>query len=104
MTDNIKVVNVKSIYGQRTRQPLVEITIPDGTGTQENGQLVIRIPENDARALALNILQAAEASLVDAFLIEFMRSGDSESKSRFDEPAIAKLITAFRGFRNKRST
>jgi hypothetical protein len=95
--DNFKLINVRSIYGQRTRKALVEITIPNNTGIQENTDLIIRIPRRDALELALNILHASEASLVDAFLIEFMQQGESP----FSDEDAYKLISAFRAYRNK---
>jgi hypothetical protein len=89
-----KVVTVRSIYGLRTHQPLVEITIPDGTADKENGFQVIRTSPKDAKALALNILQASESSLVDKFLIDFFRTNNI-----LDEQQTHVLITEFRKYR-----
>lgn len=58
------VINVTSGYGGNTRQPFVEIKAKQ---IKEPMQL---LPE-EARDLALNILEAAEAAEQDAFIFEF---------------------------------
>jgi hypothetical protein len=54
---------VRSMYGAHTKQPIVIITMPGGESTQMR-------PE-EARALALNILEAAEAAEGDGFIVEW---------------------------------
>jgi hypothetical protein len=56
------VLSVESGYGAHTRLPYVEVSV---------GSEVVQMRVEDARALALNLLAAAEAALSDAFLIEF---------------------------------
>jgi hypothetical protein len=58
------VFSVESGYGASTRLPYVEVSV---------GSEVVQMRVEDARALALNLLAAAEAALGDAFLIEFLQ-------------------------------
>lgn len=84
-------VRVTSLFGARTRQPLVTITFPDGAE--------ITLTVGDARAVALNILEGAEAAEQDAFLFAF------GTRMRRDEPDAeqygALLLRAFREARHK---
>lgn len=67
MSDPINF-SVSSGYGGNTHEPFVEIVVEaKGFRTQMS-------PEN-ARELAHNLLQAAEAAYSDAFIVEFMRDG-----------------------------
>lgn len=82
-----KVINVESIYGRDNKLPLVNMTLPDGLD-----RISLRVTE--ARDLAMNLLQAAEGAMGDAFLLEFMRdSADPQDGIR--------LMAAFRLFRRK---
>jgi hypothetical protein len=49
-------------YGAKAKEPYVEVEAP---------QLRVQMTPENARALALNLLQAAEAAYSDAFLVEF---------------------------------
>lgn len=59
------IINVTSGYGYNTHEPFVEINAPK--------KRIQMTPEN-ARDLALNLLQAVEASYSDAYLVEFFTS------------------------------
>ena len=87
MTDEFAVFDVKSIYGFHTRQALVVLTAPDGTETQMS-------PE-DATALALNLLQGAEAARGDAFLINFLQQQIGLTLEQ-----VGSMLAAFRQFRD----
>lgn len=68
------VFSVTSGYGYHTRQPYVGVAVPG---------FEIKMPPNDARALALNLLQAAEAALSDAFMVEFIQHIGGDEKDAF---------------------
>jgi len=78
---------VTSGFGGNTREPFVQIEV--------NGHTTQMSPES-ARALGLNLLQAAEAAEVDAHLIAFLKMLD------MDEPMIVTMLKSYRSFRDKR--
>lgn len=55
--------NVTSGYGYNSREPYVEVQAP---------KLRVQMSPENARDLAINLLQAAEGAYTDAFLIEFL--------------------------------
>lgn len=59
----VKQIDVTTGYGHSTKEPFVEIMVPEKR---------IRMSPENARDLALNLLQAAEAAYSDAFLTEFL--------------------------------
>lgn len=69
--DSPLVFSVTSGYGYYTRQPYVGMAVPG---------FEIKMPPNDARALALNLLAASEAAMSDAFMVEFVEhiGGDEQ--------------------------
>ena len=83
-----KAIHVSSGYGVNTKEPFVEIHF-----TEPRVQMS---PEN-ARDLALNLLQAAESAYSDAFLVEFMTDAVEES-----EAAAAGLLIEFRKWREQK--
>ena len=86
-----KVIRVESGYGGNSRQPFVEVK---DDRLKEPMQL---LPE-EARDLALNLLEAAEASEQDAFIFEFFSKimGGGEK----GDSAGAKSLIEFRQWRN----
>lgn len=86
---------VTSIYGHNTKKPIVEMRLPkDKHGPSRLVQL--SVPE--ARDLALNILQGAEAAIQDGFLVEYFRLMD------IDERGIAKMLSDYRIMRADRQS
>ncbi|HLE52728.1 MAG TPA: hypothetical protein VI755_11735 [Anaerolineales bacterium] len=85
---NRSIINVTSGYGNNTRQPFVEIK------TEKLKEPLQLLPE-EARDLALNLLQAAEAAEQDAFMFEFV-SKDLKA----GENAAANIIFEFRNWRD----
>jgi hypothetical protein len=57
-------IQISTLYGRDNRIPLVQIEVPDG-----KAQLTVE----EAEDLARNLVHACEASLTDAFLIEFLQ-------------------------------
>lgn len=55
---------VSSIYGHRTREPLVVLNWRE---------MSLQMTPEEGQALAANILQCCDAALSDAFLIEFLQ-------------------------------
>lgn len=80
-----KTINVTSGYGHNTKEPFVEINAP---------QLRIQMSPENARDLALNLLQAAEAAYSDGFLIEFLTDAIGS-----DPAQAAMLLGEFRKWR-----
>jgi hypothetical protein len=88
MSERSKLFWVRSMYGAQTRQPIVVLTLP-------GGEMVQMVPE-DARALALNLLQGAEAAEQDAFLVEA-----SQEILGFEPELAVQFLAAFRAWRAK---
>jgi len=88
--DEDKIVNfhVTSNFGYRTQKPFVSITV-------QSKEFHVQMSPAAARALAMNLLQAAEAAETDAFLVGFF-------KSRIDmnERNIATILLDFRDWRD----
>lgn len=76
-------------YGARTKKPFVTLSY--------NGRNIAQMRPEDATSLAHNLLATAEASLGDAFLIEFMRE-----KVGVEMAQIGGLLMEFREWRDKR--
>lgn len=84
----MKSITVRSGYGWNTGQPFVEVEA-EGFRTQ--------MSVGDARALAANLLCAAEAAMSDQFVFTFV--SDSVGGS-VDEAAL--MVSMFREWRNGR--
>lgn len=82
-----------SLYGARTRKPLVQVT---WTETDQTTTCVIS-PE-EARDLASNLLQCAEAAEQDGFIVEW-----AQEVVGVDEANAAKLMHEYRLWRAKRA-
>ena len=76
-------------YGHNTRKPFVALTY--------NGRKLAQMPPETAIDLAHNLLAVAEASLGDAFLVEFMRD-----RVGLEMQQIGGLLVEFREWREKR--
>lgn len=88
MSDEI-IFNVSSGFGARTREGYVQLII-------EAADFMTQMSPDNARELAINLLQCAEAAEGDAFLMTFMR----EQVKVSDEQAVQILIE-FRQWRER---
>lgn len=61
--DTDKKLWVNSGYGMGSKAPFVNLTFPGGE--------VVQMSPDEAREIALNLLQAAQASITDAFIVEW---------------------------------
>lgn len=85
-----KMFWVTSMYGYKNKAPLVTLTVPDGGMHQ--------MEPKEARDLALNLLECAEAAEQDAFIIEW-----AIGRFQLSEQNAAMILGDFRDWRNKRS-
>lgn len=88
-------IGVASIFGAKTRQPLVELTIPpvllqDGTRVQMS-------PE-EASALGLNLLAGSEGAISDGFIVDFF-----VREMELSMEQAAAVMLRFRGYRTRRA-
>ncbi len=65
MSEKWKTIKVTSIFGGKARQPFVQIEM------EYPKDHPLQLEPNEARDLAANLLQAAEAAEQDAFIFEF---------------------------------
>jgi hypothetical protein len=98
-------INVESGYGFNTRKPFVQVVIPrsarapvmrrgpDGP-VEDKDVFGLQMSPAEAHALALNILEAAEAALGDGFLLTFL-----ESEVGLPLEQLAPILVKFRGYR-----
>ena len=84
-----KVINVSSGFGANTREPFVQIEM------EYPKDHPLQIHPDEARDLAMNLLQAAESADQDAFMIKFV-SKDLKA----GENAAAAILLEYRKFRN----
>ena len=80
---------VRSMYGSKTRQPIVVFTVPGGE--------TVQMTPAEARDLAFNLLTGAEAADQDGFIVEFFKE-----KMRLEEEQAAMVLGDFRVWREKR--
>lgn len=78
-------VRVESLVGLETRQPLVQMTLK---GTQ------IQMSPEEARQIAYSLIECAEASLRDCFLVDFMTQ-----RIKTDLHGAAVILQEFRSWR-----
>lgn len=81
------VFHVTSNFGHRTQKPFVMVTV----GEQD---FMAQMSPDEARSLAMNLLQCAEASENDAFLVTFLRK-----RVKANDQAIASILEEYRKFR-----
>jgi hypothetical protein len=91
ITNDQGIVNfrVSSGFGHRTQAPFVQVLI-------EAADFMTQMSPGDARALAMNLLNAADAAESDGFLISFMRE-----KIGAADYQIAGVLEDFRKWREK---
>ncbi len=85
-----KFIHVSSGYGHNTHEPFVMVEA-DVLDTP------LQLSPTDARALAFNILSAAEAAENDAFLIEFVKEELNQ-----DDHVAASILVEYREWRKRR--
>ncbi len=81
------VFHVTSNFGHRTQKPFVMVAVG------EQGFMAQMSPD-EARDLAMNLLQCAEAAENDAFLVTFLRK-----RVKANDQAIASILQDFREWR-----
>jgi hypothetical protein len=79
---------VTGIFGARTRQPLVQMTIPKIKDP-------ITLEPADARLVGLSLIEAAEAAATDAFLMRLLH------RHGFTERELAQILHLFRQHREQ---
>jgi hypothetical protein len=89
MSKKDKTFWVTSLYGGKTREPRVNFAMPGGEYVQMS-------PE-EARDLALNLLQCADAAESDGFVFEFIKD-----KVGAPDEISARILGEFREYRDKR--
>jgi len=83
--DEIGEIRVESLYGARTDKPLVKLIV----GSRE-----VIIPPEKARQLAQWLIECAEASYSDAFVLRFLgKLGERDPRD------LVPLLREFRTFR-----
>jgi len=83
---------VTTLYGQKTKKPLVQIELKG----LNNKRATIQLDIATAREFAMNVMQAAESAIQDAFVIEFFQDLGLEDDAR------ANLLVEFRKRRHDR--
>ncbi len=90
--DKWHVIRVSSGYGHNTREPFVQIEM------EYPKDHPLQLHPDEARDLAANLLQAAEAAEVDSFIFEFiskeLHAGDN---------AGANILMEYRKFRDSQA-
>lgn len=81
------VFHVTSNFGHRTQKPFVMVTV----GEQD---FMAQMSPDEARALAMNLLQCADASETDAFLVTFLRK-----RVGANDQAVVGILQDFREWR-----
>jgi hypothetical protein len=81
-----KTLWVTSMYGFKTKEPLVVITMPGGE--------MLQMRTAEARSHALQVLECADAAESDAFVIEYL-----QAKVNLTEEAAAVVLGDFRKWR-----
>jgi hypothetical protein len=87
MKPKLDVYTVSSGYGGNTHRPFVEILAP---------KLRVTMSSAEARALALNILEAAITSEADGLIVEFFTK-----EIKTGEPEAAAILMKFREYRKR---
>jgi hypothetical protein len=100
-------IGCESIYGYNTRQPAVQVTIPraarapimrrgpDGP-IEDRDVFGVQLSPAEARDLALNLLESAEAALGDGFVMDFFQR---EMDLTLEQ--AAPLMLKLRGYRQR---
>jgi hypothetical protein len=91
---NVTGIEVESLLSSRTEEPVVQLRI---RFDNNEGQTVVQMSPEQAREVAHHILEAAEASIVDAFLYDWLQK---VLKAHTGQAAL--LMSNFRVFREAR--
>ena len=83
------MIYTRALYGAQCRQPLVELRYQD---------LSVQLSPEDARELAMSLLQTAEAAEQDAFLVEW-----SQQEVHATLTEAVGLLEGFRKWREARA-
>jgi hypothetical protein len=84
-------VSIESGYGHNTRTPFVIFALANPS---ESANPFVQVDTGQARALAYQILEAADAAESDGFLVKWLRRTDD-----VDDRALGNLLADFRAYR-----
>lgn len=79
---------VRSMFGFKTQQPIVVVTMPGGE--------MVQMEPDEARDLALNLLRCAEAAEGDAHLVTWAKDHGITADEN-----IAAVLNDFRNYRDR---
>jgi hypothetical protein len=82
-------INITTLYGRDNKIPMVQIEVPEGKA---------QVTVEEAEDLARNLVHACEASLTDAFLIEFLKGPALE----LEDTLVFTILREFREWREAR--
>lgn len=91
---------VSTIYGYGSQKPIVEIRLPKPSKKQpplERERNLVQLSVEEARDLAMNILQAAESAIQDAFIVDFMTQ-----RVGLEPNIVGQFLSDFRAMRRDR--
>lgn len=88
------MVSIGSGYGLATKQPFVTFSMANPA---ETANPTLQVTSDQARDLAFQILEAADAADSDGFLVEFMQQA-----GQLSENEAGRLLTEFRQWRDQR--
>lgn len=84
-------IGVASGFGHNTKQPFVTFSLANPT---ESANPTIQMTTQEARQIAIQILEAADAAESDGFLIGWLQEGTDISDAQ-----LGRLIAEFRAYR-----
>lgn len=90
------IVSVSSGYGHNTDKPFVEVGLANPT---ESANPAVQMLTHQARAIALQILEAADAAESDGFIVSFLRS-----VADLREEQLGQVLVQFRAYRDAQRT
>ena len=93
-------LDVSTIFGHGSQKPIVELRLPRPVTSHpehERKRNLVQLSVDEARDLALNLLQAAESAVQDAFIVDFMKL-----RIGLDERQVAALLAEYRTMRRDR--
>lgn len=88
-------ISISSTFGHNTQKPYVTIAIANQS---ESANPLVQLETDQARAVAIHILEAADAGEADGFLIGWLSSGTGD----LSESQVAALLADFRAYRERR--
>jgi hypothetical protein len=83
-------ITVTTLYGYKNKKPLVQIELPRSARATPKGRPMVQLSIDEARDLAMNIMQGAESAIQDAFIVEFF------GEILEDERKAAAILNDFR--------